>query len=147
MKLEEPAFDLELPERWKLMRDKTHGWTVGAHVAEIERADGKVDHLRVAFGVYRHPRDAMVSLMWKRTHVALEKLEPESTEVSGRKATLVCWTDGVADIASWFVEEQDALVEFSCAGPGLMNRDGIEPGEQDPLPLGRRILQSLRWAA
>jgi hypothetical protein len=143
--LEGSSFHLELPAGWQLVRAPL-GWITGAPAAEIAREHGNVQFLRVAFGVLRHPRDAMVSVMWKRTHVVLEKLEPESTDVGGRKATLVCWTDGIHDEASWFVEDQDELLEFCCTGPGLGDPNGqIDPAEREPLALGRRILQSLSW--
>jgi hypothetical protein len=119
---------------------------LGAPRAEVAQADGNVELLRVAFAVFRHSRDAMISLMWSRTHVDLEKLEPEATQICGRKATLVCWTDGIHDIASWFVEDPDALIEFCCTGPGLTDPHGqIDMAQREPSALGRRILLSLRW--
>lgn len=85
----------------------------------------------------------MTTLMWNRTHV---HLEPEPVDVVGRTAAFFSWTDGIKDIASWFVELPNELLEFDCVGPGLCDPEGqIDVREANPRELGGRILASLRW--
>ena len=66
--------------------------------------------------------------------------------MAGRIAALFEWTDGVADIASWFVVFPKELIEFECVGPGLFDRNQeIDPRDSNPRELGLRILMSIRW--
>jgi hypothetical protein len=111
-------------------------------------AEWELDHLPedLTTVVYR-TRTPSRELAEARMRRFVRDGEPESFAdlVGGLAAQGYNWTDGVRNIATWFVQLADELVvEIHVALPGL-----IEPPrrDRDPIARGRTLLSSARWIA
>jgi hypothetical protein len=144
--LAEGLLDASVPDNW-LVRVTTLGDGQRVEVAVPGKyAEWEIDRLPedVTTIVYR-TTETLGELAEARMRRLVGDGEPERFDdlVGPLAAQGYEWTDGVRDIAAWFVHPANGIVvEIHVTLPGRLERRGTD---RDPIARGRALLDGARW--